>query len=140
MTPEGQQQPAVRADEDDNPDRPAILVSLAPETDERFYGWIAVGAEEEGIPCRQAPAEDADGEDAAALAYAAARNSRLGVGIGVASGQVVVHERHMPARRPVVAARVEEDRARYMYRSAGSNAARLVIGMPLHLGDTPRRE
>lgn len=115
---------------DDNPDRPAILVSLAPEVDERLYGWIAVGAEEEGIPCRRVPPEETD---TAAIAYTAARNSRLGVGIGVASGQVAVHERHMPAERPVVATAVEEAHARDTCRSAGSNAARLVIGVPLQL-------
>lgn len=121
---------------DGNPDRPTILVGLAPEVDERLYGWISIGAEEEGIPCRRASAEEtgeAGEDDAAALAYAAARNSRLGVGVGVVSGRVAVHERHMPAGKPVVTTEVEENKARDRYRSAGSNAARLVIGMPLQL-------
>lgn len=115
---------------DDNPDRPAILVSLAQEVDERLYEWISIGAEEEGIPCRLVPAEETD---TVANAYTAARNSRLGVGVGVASGQVAVHERHMPAGRPVVATTVEEEHAKDTCRSAGSNAARLVIGVPLQL-------
>jgi len=51
VTP-GSQQPADPEAADDTPDRPAILVSLAREVDERLYEWIAVGAEEEGIPCR----------------------------------------------------------------------------------------
>jgi uncharacterized protein YggE len=124
--------------EDDNPDRPAIHVSLASEVDESFYKWVSVGAEEEGIPCRMEPADDTDDEaDATAFAYAAAQSSRLGVGVSVASGQVVVHERHMPAAQPVVVTEVKEDEARHVCRSAGSNAARLVIGKPLRLGEKP---
>jgi Dehydratase medium subunit len=123
---------------DDNPDRPAIHVTLAGEVDESFYKWISVGAEEEGIPCRLMPASEIDEEiddetDAAALAHAAARSSRLDVGVGVASGQIAVQERHMPVERPVVATEVEEDHAVHACRTAGSNAARLVIGMPLRL-------
>lgn len=122
--------------EDETPDRPAIHVTLAPEADESLYKWIAVGAEEEGIPCRQEPAEESDDEtDAASLAHAAAQNSRLDVGVGIASGQVAVHERHMPVERPVIISAVEEDQARQVCRSAGANAARLVIGMPLRLDD-----
>jgi Dehydratase medium subunit len=124
--------------EDDNPDRPAIHVSLAPEADESFFKWISVGAEEEGIPCRLEPPDDADDEtDVAALAYAAAQSSRLGVGVSVASGQVAVHERHMPAEKPVITTEVEENHARQVCRSAGSNAARLVIGTPLRLDEEP---
>lgn len=127
---------------DDNPDRPAIHVTLAPEADESLYKWISVGAEEEGIPCRLMPADEIDDEiddetDAAALAHAAARSSRLDVGVGVGSGQVAVHERHMPVERPVVAIEVEEDHAVHACRTAGSNAARLVIGVPLRLDEEP---
>jgi hypothetical protein len=116
--------------EDETPDRPAIHVSLAPEADESFYKWIAIGAEEEGIPCRMEPADETN---VAALAHAAAQNSRLDVGIGLTSDQVAVHERHMPAEQPVIISQVEEDHASHVCRSAGSNAARLVIGTPLRL-------
>ncbi len=115
----------------DNPERPAIFVSLAREVDGRLYEWIAVGAEEEGIPCRLAPAEEADDADVASLAYEAARNSRLGVGIGIVPNRVAVHERHMPAAQPVLSPGVVGDHAEYVCRLAGSNAARLVIGIPL---------
>ncbi|WP_166397222.1 glycerol dehydratase reactivase beta/small subunit family protein [Rubrobacter marinus] len=113
----------------DEPERPAIHVALGNEADERLYGRVAVGAEEEGIPCRLVPEE---GSDAVALAFSAAGSSRLGVGVGVASGRVAVHERHMPAGRPVVATEAG-DRAEDACRQAGSNAARLVIGVPLWL-------
>lgn len=113
----------------ETPERPAIHVSLADDADERLYAWVSVGAEEEGIPCRLLPAKETD---AAALAYAAAESSRLGVGVGVASGRVAVHERNMPAARPVVATEAG-DHAELACRAAGSNAARLVIGIPLEL-------
>ncbi|HEU4481408.1 MAG TPA: glycerol dehydratase reactivase beta/small subunit family protein [Actinomycetota bacterium] len=134
MTSEGQHEPADREVADDNPDRPVILVSLAREVDEDLYKWVAVGAEEEGIPCRLAPAEEADDSDVAALAYEAAQNSRLGVGVGVVPDRVAVHERHMPAAQPVLAPELEEDHAERVCRSAGSNAARLVIRAPLRPG------
>ena len=122
--------------EDETPDRPAIHVSLAPGADESLYKWIAVGAEEEGIPCRLDPANETDDEtDVASLAHAAAQNSRLDVGVGIDSGQVAVHERHMPVERPVIISEVEEDHASQVCRSAGANAARLVIGTPLRLDD-----
>ena len=122
--------------EDETPDRPAIHVTLAPEADESLYKWIAVGAEEEGIPCRLEPADETDDEtDAAALAHAAAQNSRLDVGVGLDSGQVAVNERHMPTERPVIISEVGEDHARQVCRSAGANAARLVIGTPLRLDE-----
>jgi hypothetical protein len=103
--------------------------------DERLYEWIAVGAEEEGVPCRLVPADD-DG-DVAALANAAAQSSRLGVGVGFASGRIAVHERHMPAARPVVVVEVKEDRAAQVCRLAGCNAARLVTNTPLRLDEEP---
>ena len=122
--------------EDENPERPAIHVSIAPEADESLYKWIAVGAEEEGIPCRLVPDEETDDDaDVATLAHSAAQNSRLDVGIGLAYGEVAVHERHMPAERPVIISKVEEDQAKEVCRSAGANAARLVIGTPLRLDD-----
>jgi hypothetical protein len=122
--------------EDENPDRPAIHVSLAPEADESLYKWISIGAEEEGIPCRLESADETNGNtDSATLAHAAAQNSRLDVGVGLVSGQVAVHERHMPAERPVIISEVEEDHARQVCRSAGANAARLVIGTPLRLDE-----
>lgn len=120
----------------DNPERPAIHVSFAPGEDESLYGWIAIGAEEEGVPCRLLPAGD-DG-DVAALASAAAQSSRLGVGVGLASGRVAVHESHMPAARPVVVTGVEEeDRAAHACRLAGCNAARLVTNTPLRFDEAP---
>ncbi len=125
--------------EDEHPERPAIHVSLASEVDEHFFKWISFGAEEEGIPCRLEAADESGGEagDIAALAYAAAKNSRFGVGVSVTSGQVAVHERHMPAAQPVVVTEVEKDYARQACRMAGSNAARLVIGTPLRLDEEP---
>ncbi len=108
-------------------DRPAIHVSLADDVDTDFYRWVEVGAEEEGVPCQQFPATETD---VVSLAYAAAQSSRLGVGVGVTRDQIAVHEFHMPAVQPVLTYEVK-DEARNVCRLAGSNAARLVICMPL---------
>ncbi len=120
---------------DDDPERPAILVSLTRGVDEHLYDWVSVGAEEEGIPCRRVLNEETQDNDVAALAHTAARSSRLGVGIGVAADRIAVHERHMPAAQPVFAPVVKEGLAEHACRSAGSNAARLVVGVPLQLDD-----
>ena len=117
----------------DNPERPAIHVSIARGADGRLYDWISVGAEEEGVPCRLVPAEG--GGDVAALASAAAQSSRLGVGVAVTPGRVAVHERHMPTARPVVVVDVGEDGAARACRLAGCNAARLVTHTPLRPDD-----
>jgi hypothetical protein len=41
----------------------------------------------------------------------------------------------MPVERPVIVSEVEEDHASQVCRSAGANAARLVVGTPLRLDD-----
>jgi hypothetical protein len=114
-----------------HPDRPAIHVSLASDVTEDCYHWVEIGAEEEGVPCRQAPAAETD---VVRLAYAAAQSSRLGVGVGVTYDQVAVHEFHMPAARAVLVYEAK-DKVRHVCRLAGSNAARLVVCMPLRFDE-----
>ncbi len=121
-----QDRPAIHIAED-HPDRPAIHVSLASDVDEALYHWVGVGAEEEGVPCRRV---QAGGIDVAGLAYAAAQSSRLGVGVGLTRNQVAVHELHMPAMHPVLILEAKEN-VPQVCRLAGSNAARLVVRVPL---------
>ncbi len=123
------------ANKDDNLECPAILVSMAREIDKRLYTWISVGAEEEGIPCRRMSTEETDDTDVATLAYTAARISRLGVGIGIVASRVAIHERHMPAAQPVLASGLVEGHTEHICRSTGSNAARLVVSVPLRLDE-----
>lgn len=125
-----QDRPAVHVAAD-HPNRPAIHVSLAGEVEEALYRWVEVGAEEEGVPCQRV---QVTGADVVVLAYAAARSSRLGVGVGIASSQVAVHEFHMPAAQPALIYETK-DNMKHICRLAGSNAARLVVCMPLRFDE-----
>ena len=127
----------------DNEDRPAIHVSLATGLDENYFNWVAIGAEEEGVPCRQVSAQSSD---PVAIAYDAAMSSRFGVGVGVTGNAVVIHELHMPQEQPVItfensAADRETwtDNFLNYCRLAGGNAARLIIRLPFRfdLESTP---
>jgi hypothetical protein len=107
-------------------ERPAIHVSLADGLDRALFNWVAIGAEEEGVPCRQVPTQHSD---PTAIAYDAAVSSRFGVGVGIAGRTVVVHELHMPPEQPVLVFK-EVDGLPGFCRLAGSNAARLIIRLP----------
>jgi hypothetical protein len=125
-----QDRPAVHIAAD-HPDRPAIHVSLVGQGEEALYRWVEVGTEEEGVPCQRV---QVTGADVVALAYAAAQSSRLGVGVGIAGSRVAVHEFHMPATQPVLIYEAK-DNIRHICRLAGSNAARLVVCMPLRFDE-----
>ncbi len=110
----------------DNEDRPAIHVSLAAGLDENLFNWVAIGAEEEGVPCRRVSAQSSN---PVAIAYDAAMSSRFGVGVGVTGNAVVIHELHMPPEQPVISFESAGNLLQYC-RLAGSNAARLIIRLP----------
>jgi hypothetical protein len=111
---------------EENSDRPAIHVSLAAGLDSVLFDWVAIGAEEEGVPCRQVPAQHSS---PVTIAYDAAISSRFGVGVGIADRTIVVHELHMPPEQPVLIFE-DVDSVPGFCRLAGSNAARLIIRMP----------
>lgn len=108
------------------PESPAIHVAVLSDVDSTAFRWVSVGAEEEGVPCRETPVQ---GEPVTA-AYAAAQESRLGVGVAAGHGRVVLHEAHMPAEHPVWEFPLAGG-LRQACRLAGCNAGRLVKRMPL---------
>jgi hypothetical protein len=108
------------------PESPAIHVAVLPDVDANAFRWVRIGAEEEGVPCREAMGQ----EDPVAAAYAAAQESRLGVGVAAGQGWVFLHEAHMPAERPVWEFSLAGD-LRQACRLAGCNAGRMVKRMPL---------
>jgi Dehydratase medium subunit len=116
------------------PESPAIHVAVLADVDPGAFRWIRFGAEEEGVPCREAPVQAesrAQGAgDPVAAAYAAAQASRLGVGVAVGGSGLYLHEAHMPAEHPVWEAPLGGD-VRQVCRLAGCNAGRLVKRMPL---------
>lgn len=107
-------------------DRPAIHIALAAGVDDALFNWVAIGAEEEGVPCRRVTPQSSD---PVTIAYDAAMSSRFGVGVGVAANQVVIHELHMPPEQPVIKFDNVDKLLPYC-RLAGGNAARLVIRLP----------
>jgi dehydratase medium subunit len=114
-------------------DRPCIHVCAIGAAAADLYRWVEIGAEEEGLPtCRVEAAEG----DVVAAAYAAAQSSRFAIGVGIAASQVVLHEVHMPPAQPVLALDLGAD-AGWICRLMGSNAARLVVRLPLRFGDGP---
>lgn len=116
-------------------DRPCIHVVLTPGANTELYRWVEIGAEEEGVPCRRVSLE---GANVVALAYAAAQSSRLSIGVGIDTQNVVLHETHMPEQQPVLAFHFAQQ-APYFCRLMGSNAARMVVRRPLRFGDEPPR-
>lgn len=109
------------------PECPAVHVTFTALADEGLFPWVRVGAEEEGVPCR--PVTLREPVDVVALAYTAAENSRLNIGLAIDRSEVVLHEVHMPARQPVLRFRFD-GRAPAVCRLMGGNAARLVMRLP----------
>jgi hypothetical protein len=114
-------------------ERPAIHVCLAGPSAPGLYRWVEVGAEEEGLPTRHVALAE---EDVVAAAFVAAQGSRFGIGVAIGEDRVVLHEAHMPPERPVLSFELGAA-AQRSCRLMGGNAARLVVRLPLRLGDEP---
>ncbi|MDR0512387.1 MAG: glycerol dehydratase reactivase beta/small subunit family protein [Treponema sp.] len=90
---------------------------------------LMIGAEEEGVPCEVDSA--AEGQ-AVALAFKAAADSILGVGLGIdRNGIAAVHYNKLPEDSPLFTLnyRIDSDKLRFL----SCNAARLVKGVPFSL-------
>lgn len=112
-------------------ERPCIHVSLLPGTDASLYRWVHIGAEEEGVPCRQV---EGQADELTALAYEAARSSRFHIGVALSAETAVLHEMHMPPEQPVMSEPLAE-RPYFISRLMGANAARMVIRKPFRFAD-----
>jgi Dehydratase medium subunit len=113
-------------------ERPAILVAYQPHPgDEKALYEICAGIEEEGVPYRRV--KDKQERDSAAIAHAAASESRLLVGVGLDRERVCVHLAALPADAPLLSLDVRSSTPSSL-RQIGQNAARLVSGMPLKGG------
>jgi hypothetical protein len=112
-------------------ERPCIHVTLLPGTDASLYRWVHIGAEEEGVPCRQV---EGQADDLTTLAYEAARSSRFHIGVALSAETAVLHEMHMPPEQPVLSEPLAE-RPYFISRLMGANAARMVVRKPLRFAD-----
>jgi hypothetical protein len=109
-------------------ERPAVLVYRQRGTPPAVLREVCAGVEEEGVPAEVVDAPD--GMTAVALAHAAARASRLEVGIGVdAAGATAVHHGQLPLDCPPATGGADAtppDR-----RRIGRIGARVVKDLPL---------
>ncbi|WLI77631.1 glycerol dehydratase reactivase beta/small subunit family protein [Kosakonia sp. H02] len=107
-----------------NQESPAIVIHAHGDC-QSLWQEVLWGIEEEGIPWHW---QEADGQDVVSSAWQAANQSALLVGIACDGQQLVIHYRNLPASAPLFTLmQYAESQAR---RIAGSNAARLVKGIP----------
>ncbi|AAZ88720.1 glycerol dehydratase reactivase beta/small subunit family protein [Shigella sonnei] len=103
---------------------PAIVVM---EIGDCITTWdeVLLGIEEEGIPFRIQHIPSGEVIDSAWLA---ARQSPLLVGIACDREELIVHYKNLPASAPLFTLTYQQDN--HTRRSIGTNAARLVKGIP----------
>ncbi|WP_432403197.1 glycerol dehydratase reactivase beta/small subunit family protein [Wukongibacter sp. M2B1] len=107
--------------------KPTIKIYYSSDIKElRDFSNLFWGIEEEGIPYE---IEMQDGDSAIDLSYKAAQDSRLDVGLGISfEGFVALHYVKLNKDRPLLQINTRLENAKL--RLLGSNAARLVKGMP----------
>lgn len=114
-------------------DVPQIIIQYT-GTEPPTIEYIEYGIEEEGVPWRTQSANDESGlseETATEIAYQAASNSRLKIGIGIASDAAhTLHHARLPAEKPVLSMQIT---ANSQARTIGTNAARLAKRRPLKM-------
>lgn len=110
--------------------KPSIIVYIhgaMPVTSE--LNSILLGIEEEGLPYE---VRKSDINTANSIAYNAALDSRLEVGIGIdQSGNVALHYAKLKEDSPLFSCCIKS--GENQLRSMGANAARLVKGIPFKL-------
>ncbi len=121
------------------PEPPAVVVWLSPlvGTDPPLLREVLAGLEEEAVPAvvgvARPPEDGGAPEDCVDLAERAAERSTLEVGVGVGVDGVCLTHRALPTGSPLEhrVAPVSLSQARRL----GHDAARLVVGVPLKVGD-----
>ena len=85
---------------------------------------VLLGIEEEGIPYE---VQEVHSSDCLELAHMASLESRLGVGVGISKEGIVLQYEKLDKAAPLFRIKLYQTD---LYRSLGSNAARLVKKMP----------
>jgi len=112
--------------------QPAVWIVTAPSVSAASFQPLLWGLEEEGVPYEVRAGDDGP---PAALAKQAADRSALNVGICVGGrGEVILHHQDLPEETPLFEVAPGQGR-RIRLLHLGINAARLVKGQPLILGD-----
>lgn len=92
---------------------------------EKDFKYLLYGMEEEGIPYEIKAVSRAD---ILTLSHNASKDSRLGVGLGVNSEEIVLHYEKLNLSSPLF--RVKLHNNSQVLRDLGANAARLVKRIP----------
>lgn len=105
--------------------KPTVRIRYSPQSSKEDLLEVQYGLEEEGVPWELT----SDTGSALELAWKAAQESRLEVGIGLDAQHVVLHFAKLDPAEPLfsIPARSGEE----SLRSIGANAARLVKKVPL---------
>ncbi len=111
-----------------NPMKPDICVKCSQNYSQEVLRTVLLGMEEEGIPYHMGEAEQ---KDATALAWDAAQESRLDVGVGVDDKNVVLGFAKLKPEKPLFSVAVLAGEEKI--RDIGANAARLVKRMPFKM-------
>ncbi len=113
-------------------EKPAVWIVKARSVSAESFQPLLWGLEEEGVPYEVRGAGDGR---TAALAKQAADSSPLNVGISVGGrGEVILHHQDLPEETPLFEVAPGQRRSVRLHH-LGINAARLVKGQPLVLGD-----
>lgn len=88
---------------------------------------VLYGIEEEGIPFEL---KEMNSDDVIQEAYQASISSPLLVGIALKNDHIVVHYRNLPPESPLFSEQRISAKEKEYLRKMGSNAARLVKGIP----------
>ncbi|AUB52740.1 glycerol dehydratase reactivase beta/small subunit family protein [Enterococcus mundtii] len=108
-------------------DRPSIIIYVD-GIDEEILTSLLYGIEEESIPYKL---EAKVFEDAAQAAYEAALASPLQVGIGGSRDTLCIHHKSLKKEKPYQVLEHVSIVPSAILRNLGSNAARIVKGIPL---------
>lgn len=103
--------------------RPEVVIYVDADG-ETLLDWVQAGLEEQSVPWRSATGRGS----AAEMAYLAAQDSLLKVGIGISVGDVVLHQSEMSRENPLFSGRPNSPTEARVF---GENAGRLVKGLPL---------
>lgn len=111
--------------------KPAIVIYGLASLADQVLKQLQLGIEEEGLPFMYEPVVASPAKDVIAQAYGAAQASPLLVGLAGDGTELVLHYRHLAQEQFVYRLKGSALEDLGAVRLLGSNAAKLVKGIPL---------
>ena len=110
--------------------KPKIIFYIPKDSETAVFDQVGFGIEEEGIPFEYIQAETV--EDVVLTAHRASHESSLLVGIAANKQDIVLHYRNLPKEKYVYRIKQYDGVGNRELRLLGTNAARLVKGVPFN--------